>query len=56
LREGLGARHASAAAITAATPAVAVVVSESSGDVTVFHRGQAILELEKPEPAVLAEG
>jgi diadenylate cyclase len=56
LREGLGARHAAAAAITAATPAVAVVVSESSGDVTVFHKGQAILELEKPEVIVGLEG
>jgi diadenylate cyclase len=56
LREGLGARHAAAAAITAATPAVAVVVSESSGDVTVFHEGQAILELERPEVIVGPEG
>jgi len=56
LREGLGARHAAAAAITAATPAVAVVVSESSGDVTVFHKGQAILELEKPEVIVGPDG
>jgi DNA integrity scanning protein DisA with diadenylate cyclase activity len=56
LREGLGARHAAAAAITAATPAVAVVVSESSGDVTVFHKGQAILELEKPDVIVGTEG
>ena len=56
LREGLGARHAAAAAITAATPAVAVVVSESSGDVTVFHEGQAILKLEKLEVIVGPEG
>jgi diadenylate cyclase len=56
LREGLGARHAAAAAITAATPAVAVVVSESSGNVTVFHKGQAILELEKPEVIVGPDG
>jgi DNA integrity scanning protein DisA with diadenylate cyclase activity len=56
LREGLGARHAAAAAITAATPAVAVVVSESSGDVTVFHEGQAILELDKPVVMVGPEG
>jgi diadenylate cyclase len=56
LREGLGARHAAAAAITAATPAVAVAVSESSGDVTVFHEGQAILKLEKLEVVVGPEG
>jgi hypothetical protein len=47
LRTGLGARHAAAAAITAATEAIAVVVSESSGAVTVFHEGEEILELEK---------
>jgi hypothetical protein len=48
LRPGLGARHTAAAGLTAATAAIAVVVSESSGDVTVFHDGQAVLELEKP--------
>jgi len=47
---GLGARHAAAAAITAETDATAVVVSASSGTVTVFHKGRAILELEKPVP------
>lgn len=47
LRPGLGARHAAAAAITAHTDAVTVVVSASSGMVTVFHGGDAILELEK---------
>lgn len=50
LGPGLGARHTSAAAITAHTNSVAVVISESSGSVTVFHEGQAILELEKPKP------
>jgi hypothetical protein len=47
LRPGLGARHAAAAAITACTDAVAVVVSASSGMVTVFQGGEAILELER---------
>ena len=47
---GLGARHTAAASITAHTNSVAVVISESSGSVTVFHDGQAILELEKPKP------
>jgi DNA integrity scanning protein DisA with diadenylate cyclase activity len=50
LYSGLGARHASAAAITAETDATAVVVSASSGTVTVFHKGHAILKLEKPVP------
>jgi hypothetical protein len=48
LSGGLGARHAAAAAITAETGAVAVVISSSSGTVTVFHNGRAILELERP--------
>jgi len=47
IRSGLGARHTAAAAITGSTQAVAVVVSESSGTVTVFHEGKEILELEK---------
>lgn len=49
LGPGLGARHAAAASITTQTNSVAVVISESSGSVTVFHDGQAILELEKPK-------
>jgi DNA integrity scanning protein DisA with diadenylate cyclase activity len=47
LHPGLGARHAAAAAITAVTSATALVVSESSGTVTVFHHGRALLELER---------
>ena len=50
LSPGLGARHTAAASITAQTNSVAVVISESSGCVTVFHDGQAILELGKPKP------
>ncbi|HXV61122.1 MAG TPA: diadenylate cyclase [Vicinamibacteria bacterium] len=49
LRPGLGARHAAAASISAVSEATAVVVSESSGAITVFHAGSAILELEKPD-------
>jgi len=41
---GLGARHMVAAAITQATKAVAVVVSESSV-VRVFHRGKMVAEI-----------
>ncbi len=47
---GLGARHKSAAAITALTDAVAVVVSESSGNVSVFRDGKVVIEIEKPRP------
>lgn len=50
LHAGLGARHAAAAAITTETDAISVVVSASSGTVTVFRNGQAILELERPLP------
>lgn len=49
LRRGLGARHAAALAITAATKSFAIVISESSGTVTVYHEGRIALELEKPE-------
>ena len=45
-RPGLGARHGAAAAITAETDAVAVVLSESSRNVTVYYKGQAMLDLE----------
>jgi DNA integrity scanning protein DisA with diadenylate cyclase activity len=51
VRPGLGARHTAAAAVTAVTRAVSVVVSSSSGTVTVFHAGEAILELERPGAA-----
>jgi DNA integrity scanning protein DisA with diadenylate cyclase activity len=50
VRPGLGTRHAASAAITAQTDALAVVVSGSSGTVTVFHEGHALIELEKPVP------
>jgi hypothetical protein len=43
---GLGARHRAAAGISAATGAVAIAVSESTGKVTLFHRGRAISTLE----------
>jgi hypothetical protein len=55
LAAGLGARHAAAALITSKTTAISVVVSASSGIVTVFHAGKAILELERPLRHVPAE-
>ncbi len=51
LPQGMGARHHAAAGITAVTEAVALVISESSGTVTVFHRGQIIASLEKAGPS-----
>ncbi|HMK43481.1 MAG TPA: diadenylate cyclase [Dissulfurispiraceae bacterium] len=43
---GLGARHRSAAGITRKTESVAVVVSESTGKVTIFERGRILATLE----------
>ena len=47
LPAGLGARHTAAAAITANTAAVSVVVSQSTGVVSVFRNSKRILILEK---------
>jgi DNA integrity scanning protein DisA with diadenylate cyclase activity len=49
LRRGFGARHVAAQAITATTESFTLVISESSGTVTVFHKGRILLELEKPD-------
>jgi len=48
LPSGLGARHAAAAGITTASGALAVVVSQSTGRVSLFKAGRAILILERP--------
>lgn len=48
LRQGLGARHYSAASITGVTKAIAVALSESSGGLTVFKGGGVLIEIEKP--------
>ncbi len=47
LPQGLGARHAAAAAITAATKSMAITLSESTGAVRVWRRGNLITEIEK---------
>ncbi len=44
---GLGSRHAAAAAITSVTKSIAVTLSESTGTVRVWRRGQLITEIEK---------
>ena len=45
LPKGLGTRHWAAAAITAATKALAVVVSQSNGTVRLFQDGEVILRI-----------
>jgi diadenylate cyclase len=47
LPSGLGARHAAAAAITSITGALAVVVSQSTGAVSLFKAGGLIMALER---------
>jgi hypothetical protein len=43
---GLGARHRAAAGITVGTAAVSLVVSESTGKVTIFRQGQTVATME----------
>ncbi len=43
LPKGLGARHVAAAAVTKNTKAIAVAVSESTGTVRAFRRGEIVL-------------
>jgi hypothetical protein len=50
LSPGLGARHAAALAITIVTDATAVVISASSGTVSVYDGGETVLELERVPP------
>ena len=47
LLSGLGARHRAAAAITRHTNALAVVVSQSTRTVSVFHAGSLVLSVER---------
>ena len=47
LLQGLGARHAAAAAITASTKSIAISLSESTGAVRIWRRGAMITEIEK---------
>ena len=48
LPQGLGSRHVAAAGITSVTQAIALVISESTGDVRIFKDGAIFLEIEKP--------
>ena len=52
MTKGLGARHWAAAAISKATKAIAVVVSQSSGTVRLFQGGEVVLRIEPFERAM----
>lgn len=51
LPSGLGARHAAAAALSAFTSSLSVVVSQSTGSVSLFKGGGLVMSMEKPGPA-----
>ena len=46
---GLGSRHRAAAGITSLTEAIAIVISEETGEVRIFHHGKILMEIEKGE-------
>jgi diadenylate cyclase len=46
---GLGSRHRAAAGITHLTDALAIVISEGTGGVRIFHHGKIFMEIEKGE-------
>ena len=48
LPKGLGARHVAAASITKNTRAIALAVSETSGSVRAFKRGEIVLRVDPP--------
>jgi len=48
LPQGLGTRHEAAAAVTVATDAMALCVSQSTGTVSIFRRGRLIADIQKP--------
>ncbi|MDZ4164052.1 MAG: diadenylate cyclase [Smithellaceae bacterium] len=46
--QGVGSRHIAAAGITSITQAIAIVLSESTGNVSVFKHGKIFVSIEKP--------
>lgn len=56
LSKGLGARHWAAAAISKATKAIAIAVSESSGTVRIFQAGSIVLRIEPMDRAMKWHG
>jgi DNA integrity scanning protein DisA with diadenylate cyclase activity len=45
---GLGSRHMAAAGITSLTDSIAIVVSETTGSVRIFKKGNIFMEIERP--------
>ncbi|MGA2315936.1 MAG: diadenylate cyclase [Thermodesulfobacteriota bacterium] len=45
----MGSRHRAAAGITSLTDALAIVISEETGGVRIFHHGKIFMEIEKGE-------
>lgn len=56
LSKGLGARHWSAAAMSKATKAIAIAVSESTGTVRIFQDGKVVLRIEPMHRAMKWQG
>jgi len=46
--QGLGSRHIAAAGITSISNAIAMVLSESTGNISVFKNGKIFVSIEKP--------
>jgi diadenylate cyclase len=46
--QGLGSRHIAAAGITSISSAIAMVLSESTGNISVFKNGKIFVSIEKP--------
>jgi DNA integrity scanning protein DisA with diadenylate cyclase activity len=46
---GLGSRHRAAAGITSLTDALAIVISEETGEIRIFHHGKIFMEIDKGE-------
>lgn len=46
IRPGLGARHSAAAALTENAECITMVLSESSGNISIFHAGETLFEIE----------
>lgn len=55
LPKGLGARHVAAASITKTTRSIAIAVSESTGAVRAFKRGNIVLRIDPPRRRVKQE-
>jgi DNA integrity scanning protein DisA with diadenylate cyclase activity len=55
LPQGLGTRHEAAAGITVNTASVALCVSQSTGTVSIFKRGQLVADIQKPRSTSAGE-